>query len=1103
MIGRYEVISELGVSSSGTVFQARDRLTGRVVALRRVTTTSVSDPEAVPEGQSERRRPSGARLRLAHQLQLVASLRHPNLVGVIDYGFDAGGRPFYTQRLIERPVELLQAAKGLTLEERLGLLIQVLEGLAYLHRHHAVHGDLRSRTALVEGGEVRLVNFGLPILRAAPKGGVRAAVAPEMASGGSASRSSDLYAVGVLALELLAEGSTARQQQLAAPSGAPVISTESYRGAAVPVLERLLASASEQRTDDANRVIGELCSAYGIPLPEESEAIRESYLQRARMVDRQAEMGELQAMLEATLEGRGGSLILHGESGVGRSRLLEELRTVSLAQGAEVLQEQTTAEGFSPYSAWRLILHHLCLLVEPSDDELAILAEQLPELGGMLDRATGAPPVADPHQRQRQFTRAVRELFQRLEKPAVVLLDDLHWAGSESLALVRALQPMIENRRLMLVGTYRDDERPDLAQELAELPSRKLERLDRSAVGDLAESVLGPKGRASPLIRMLQRESAGNVFFLLEILRALAYEAGRLEDIDPQRLPKHLTTGGILRVLKRRLDRLPRKIRPLLQLAAVAGRAVDLEILKTLEPGLQANLWLRFCSDQAVLEVSNGRWRFANDRYRAALLDDLSAAELRAAYRRVAEATARAGAGSPERVARLAHYWSRAADLSDPEATRQAVRYLERAGRAAFESCAAHEAERLLRRGLALLDLLPGAQDRHEQQLQLGLGGALLMLRGFAFAEVGQCFGRARALGERLGRDDNRMTAQLGLWRFHIVRSELETADELAAEMMVQASQRPRASSRIVAEYALGATAFFRGSPETAVRHTQRAVDLHHKLRSGSRREVAAAAFYLGQNPGVAALGLASWANWLLGYPEHARALSRRAIQLAEALEHPFSQAFALLQQTWLGHMRDDPEAVSASAQRVVEQSREQGFVNLMHTGLVFLGWARARRGEVEPGIVGIEAAIAELRAGDTELLRPYYQVLLAEAQGLAGRPEVGLEVLELAIERAERSGCGFWKPELHRHRSRLLLALATPATRRAVKELEVALAEARQRRERMLELRVLNDLALLHRGDDARRRPVLAELETLMRGFSEGQETPELVTARELTSNV
>lgn len=166
MIGRYDVKSELGSSSSGTVYVAVDRLTGRTVALRRVAVALDQDRVETLGRSFDRRLPSGARLRLARQLQLIAPLRHPNLVGIVDYGFDSEMQPFYTQRLIEQPLELLDVAREQSLSVRLDLLIQMLHGLAYLHRHGAVHGDLRSRTVLVDDdGAVRLVNFGLSALR--------------------------------------------------------------------------------------------------------------------------------------------------------------------------------------------------------------------------------------------------------------------------------------------------------------------------------------------------------------------------------------------------------------------------------------------------------------------------------------------------------------------------------------------------------------------------------------------------------------------------------------------------------------------------------------------------------------------------------------------------------------------------------------------------------------------------------------------------------------------------------------------------------------------------------------------------------------------------
>ena len=1092
MIGkRYQVVTELGTSSTGVVYSAVDRLSGSRIALR-IVTAPLFEP-ADDDGASKHR------LALSRQLRLIASSHHPNIVGLIDYGFDDRMRPYYTQRLLEQPLGLLEAGRDQPFEARLDLLLQALQGLAYLHRRGVVHGDLRPRTVLVDDRRVQLVNYGLAALREAEAGSEAAYLAPEILAGEEASPESDLYALGILIYELLSgrpagDGSG----DPAGRRGRLEISTRDLDGRVIPVLEKLLAEKPGERYCDAAEVIVDLTRALDQPLPEETSAIRESFLQRARLAGREQHVERLAALVEAVLEGRGDALLVAGESGVGKSRLLEELRAMSLAAGALVISGRAVAEGYHPYHSWRLILRHLLLLVEVDDAEAAVLLHQVP--GALSDRDIPPAPALDPQAARKEFVAVVQRLLGRLERPAVFILEDLHWAGTESLDLMSELARSAARLPLVLVGTFRDDERPDLAMMLAEIPQLKLGRLGREEILELTEAMLGRRDHQDELVDFLQRETGGNAFFLVEMMRALAEEAGRLDHIDPAHLPEQVTTGSIQQILKRRLERLPRRVRPLLQLAAVAGREVDLKLLGALDPNFQPRVWLRFCADQAVLEVDGGRWRFAGESFREALLDDLPVSELRGLHRRVAEAIAAVYGRAAESVAGLAYHWTRAADLSDPEATGLAVDYLERAGHAAMQSCAHTEALRLLNRGLELLGTLPPAARRQRQEIrfQLDLGGVWMMSKGYTAPQAGQAFGRALSLSRQIGESRHRMPALLGLWRFHIVRAELDTARDLAEEMRPLGEGSSRPSRRMLVEYVLGTTLLFRGELEPAARHLGAAIDLYSKLRADSRRALTASAFYLGQDPGVAALDYAGWANWCLGYPQHARALNRRAVALAEELGHPFSQAFACLLQAWQDQLGNDPEVAEASALAAIELSRD--FPYFLTLSTIFHGWARARRGQAEEGLSQIDRALGALRAAGSELFRPHMLALQAEVYGLLSRSEEGLELLAAAIENADRCGSGYWKPELHRLRGDLYLSLSRPNRKSAESCFRQAAQLARDRAEKSLELRALISLVTLL-GDQERATEPLAALEELYRSFSEGFDTPDLVAARGLLS--
>lgn len=1105
---RYDVLDELGRSEVGVVYLAADRLTGERVALKVVTAELLETRLAAMRAAQTPGTPSfeiyQSRVLLSRLLLRLASLRHPHIVSVLDFGFDEGLRPFYTRELMHKPRCLLEAASERPFEDRFSLLIEILQALSYLHRRGIVHGDLAPPTVLVEAGRIRLADFGISALSVpgeTPSAARSPYLAPELLLAAPPSVASDLYAFGMLAYRVLTE----RELQPDGEAGPPAISTSDLDARLIPVLGRLLATDPGERYGEAEEVVAALSAALGRPLPEETVAIRESFLRTARVAGRDPEIQQLTSLLAAMVAGQGSALLIGGESGAGKSRLLEELRTLSLARGALVLRGQAIGEGFDPYQPWREVLRQLCLVVPLDDDQAVWLKTQVPDLENLIGaRAVAAVPESpDPQVAQKQLRSAVERLFRALEQPCVLILDDLHWAQSASLALLEHLIGVADERALLIVGAFRDDERPDLPRILDRVPLLKLGRLDRAGVAELAGSMLGRRGTDPALVDFLEQQTGGNALFLVEVVRSLAQSAGRLDHIDPSRLPEQVSTGGIRQIVQQRLDRVPRRMRPLLRLAAVAGRDLDLDLLAALEPGFQPELWLRFGSDLALFEVVGGRFRFAHDRLREALLSDLPAAERRAAHRRIAEALTAVHGRSEDQVPTLAYHWTRAADLSDPEATGRAVDYLERAGDVATAACATEEAERLLNQALALVGTLPsaGERGRYETRLQICLGTNLLMSRGYTAPEVGYAFGRARSLAEGTGDAEQLLSAMVGLWRFYIARGELEVGHRLAEEMRVRAEQVGDGAHRVIAEYAMGNTLWMRGLPARAAPHLQAAIDLESAERAAAKAARPSIS-RLGQHPGVLALGYASLVHWCLGYPEHSEALSRRSLRLAAELEHPFARAFALTAKAWLAQLRGDPEVCLDSALAAAALCREQGFPTFQIWNRAWTGWGRARTGQVAAGLAEIRSALDECRAAGAEILRPYFLALLAEAYGVAERFGDAATAFEQAAGDADRYGGGWWLAEIHRQWGELYLRLPKPNVEASVEHFQQAVAAAESRGEKLLTLRALISWVQLRSGDGrpARRATrALADLRALFETFSEGFESADLSRARVL----
>lgn len=666
---RYQIGDKLGQGGVGVVHKALDRLTGEFVALKQLKVPVSNLRFASQHFQGST---GDKHLALAFEFRTLASLHHPNIVSVLDYGVDEQWQPFFTMQLIEDAQMITRCGPDLNLPARVRLLVEMLQALAYLHRRNIIHRDLKPSNVLVSAaGSVKVLDFGLaishsPAMAVGLEGlaGTLAYMAPELFDGKEATVQSDLFAVGVIAYELLVGihpfNDASTTLTLLNIISEPV-DTSMLPDRLAAVVDRLLAKKPDERYSDAAEVIEALSRALGQPLGIESIPVRESYLQASEFVGREAELETLKTALAHILKDppKGSAWLIGGESGVGKSRLVDELRIRAVIRGALVLRGQAVAGAGLLYQLWREPLRRLILSMALSDTDAAILKELVADIEDLLGRQLPAVVALEGKDRQQRLFSTITSLFQRQGQPIVLILEDLQWAGT-NLELLNQLASMVGGLPLLLIANYRDDEAPDLPQMLPTMRHMKLERLTARAIEELAVSMLGEVGKRPELTTLLKRETEGNAFFMVEVVRVLAEEAGRLADIGRKKLPASVFAGGVKNVIQRRLDRVPGWGQPMLRLAAVAGREVDLRILGPQSDDLQD--WLTACANAAVLEFREGRWRFSHDKLREALLMSLPADERAQLHRKVAETIEQVYAGDDTRTVMLLEHWRMAGD---------------------------------------------------------------------------------------------------------------------------------------------------------------------------------------------------------------------------------------------------------------------------------------------------------------------------------------------------------------------------------------------------------------------------------------------------------
>ena len=924
---------------------------------------------------------------------MAASLHHPHVISVLDYGFDAEQQPYFTMNLLVKPRNILQAAKGKPLAFSVGLLIQMLEALVYMHRRGIVHRDLKPDNTLVTtDDEVKILDFGLAMLREnQPMDdllmGTFAYMAPEVLTGGYISEAVDLYAVGMMAYQMFVGAhpfAVDRPSQLIQDIiFTPVdMSDIDINPSLAAIISRLLRKQPQERFESAYDVIAALSEAFGQSIPAETTAIRESFLSAAQFVGRETEMKLLSDALAEALEGRGSTWLIGGESGVGKSRFINEMRIRALVRGALVLQGRGVVEGGLPYHAWRDPLRRLALSTALSDFDAGVLRQIVPDMSDLLGRPIPEVSELQGQAGQQRLLQAIVDVFRRQKQPIVLVLEDLQWM-EESLEVLRALIPLTETLPLLVLADYRDDEKPNIPQTLSGAHVLKLERLTDDALLQLSTSMLGEAGSRPELIDLLKRETEGNVFFLVEVVRALAEDVGRLADIGKQELPRQVFAGGIQQAIQRRLDRVPRSALPALRMGAVIGRQIDLRLLAAMLPALTAQQWddwLALCTNAAVIEAVNEQWQFAHDKLREGLLATMTSDERRSLHQQAAEALQSVHAAAVEAYAAvIGDHYEQAGVLLE------AGRWYARAGEHAQKTYAPEMATSAYRKALRYL---PQSDDYARSRLEVLEGlGAMLNWQA-QYDEAVAILTDARELARSTGDTKSEAQAWLGICTAQIYQGDFAgaTRSAEAAEAIARAAGLRLKIAQAV--FVKGWNAFRTGDTETA-------------LAIGA--EVIAICEELDAKPLMAqCLNMLGGVHYTLGDYQQAGAMFGRASEILQDLGDR-SQAMALVNNVGaVADARGDYETAYRGYQEALHMAREIGLRDAEMLYLSNLGGASLHLGLLDDAEFHLRRVITMAETSGFGQLSETYRFLAETLLGLneiEQAQEAAVRGLELARE--------------------------------------------------------------------------------------------------------
>jgi class 3 adenylate cyclase/predicted ATPase len=830
------------------------------------------------------------------------------------------------------------------------------------------------------------------------------------------------------------------------------------------------------------------------------------------LVGRELELSMLADRWERSKQGTGQVVLVAGEAGIGKSRLVDTLAERVVKEGYPRIEFRCLPyyKNTALYPAIVRLERLLRFKRENRPDEklekLEItlknydlpLKEVVPLLAALLSVPVSGryPPLKLSPQKQKQKTQEalVRWLLIEAERqPVLAVWEDLHWADPSTLELITLFLRQVPTSRHLTLLTFRPGFTPPWGTR-SYLTALTLSRLMPAQVEVMVERLARGKILPPEVIRQLVAKTGGVPLFAEELTRMVLESDLLTEKEDRFDLKGPLPPLGIPMTLQdslmARLDRLA-WAKTVAQLGATLGRSFSHELLQAVSPldegRLRAELERLVDAD---LLLQHGVPPRATYTFRHALIQETAYQSLlrvtrQENHQRIAQVLIES---FPETVETepelLAHHCTEAGLYV------QAAVYWLQAGQRAVEHSANLEALAHLRKGLEVVANLPDGPDRTRQELsfQVALAVPLTAVKTYAAPEVERAYSRAKELSEQLGDMRELFHVLHGMYRFYVVQGQYEAARGFVDQCLTLAQRLEDHELLMEAHRGLGLTLFCLGEFAQGWEHGDQGFALYDRERDASHRLV------YGADPGANCLSLSSLNLWYLGYPDQGAQKYRGALALAEELSHPFTSAFALSWTVFFPQLRREVQATRKQAEATVALCTEQGFEFWLPWGTILLGWALASEGRIQEGIAQMNEGMKAHLAVGSKIGMPYFLTLIAEIHAQQGELDEARKALADALEIVSPRQ-DFHKAEVYRKRGELALmqGLAESEAERWFLE---ALQVARGQKAKSLELRAAMSLGRL-RQSQGKKEEACKLLAGIYEWFTEGFETADLKDAK------
>lgn len=835
------------------------------------------------------------------------------------------------------------------------------------------------------------------------------------------------------------------------------------------------------------------------------------------LVGRSTELSMLLDRWQKSKEGDGQVVLLSGLPGVGKSRLIHELKAQIQTEPHFLLNHQC-----SPYhsqSAFFPIIEQIERAAqfahrEPDSNKLEKLRTYLPStltdtdegvalMANLLSITDGSRNVLTGLTPQQIKNRIVSTLVDMIlsfsaELPTLCIFEDVHWIDPSTLELLELVISRIDRARILLIVSYRPEFRPTWMTR-ANVTIHSLTRLSRSEVAGMVDAICIREGRMTqPVVDQIIERADGLPLFIEELTNSvLSSIRGRTFDEAAEsgaQAAELKVPDTLYDALMERVDRVPQG-RRLAQIAAVIGREFSYELISFALPIGESELRMALTRlEEADIVYRVGLSPQVQFAFKHALLRDAIYGSLLKSSRRQMHAdiaaiievhAAEIAETQPEL---LAHHYSEAGNRA------QAVDFWYKAGQRALAQSANVEAIAHFRKALEGLASWPDTPERasREIQLQLALGIPLIAVRGYPAEETREAFARARTLCLQRNSPAEYFQALYGLWGHSWMGGKNDAALNMANEFLSRAEAFDDAVPLMVGHRVMGSTLLSAGEFLRSKQHFDEAIVL-----SKRRSQQSLFSRYMVE-PEAASLLLLSWDLWILGYPAQALARVSDALNLARDLVQPYSIAFAHYMTSVVHLFRGEPEAALANADSSLTISREQRFLLYELLSRVSRGYALGCLGHAEMAADEIRSGLMAMRSHGVGYMLPMMDCWLADMVAQSGDYDAALSIIERSLAGLDDVTGRSWEAELYRQKAQTLLSFGPSREREAQTALRMAIDVARTQNAKAFELRAATGLAALWHTH-GKSGDALNLLAPIHDWFREGHDTHDLKQACDL----